>query len=63
MFGDRLQLARKKAGLSLRGLADAMGGQVTPQALGHSMVGFLSSTAGPVTTFTAGCRSISPLNR
>ncbi|SKA28005.1 Zn-dependent peptidase ImmA, M78 family [Enhydrobacter aerosaccus] len=34
MFGDRLQLARKKAGLSLRGLSDAMGGQVTPQALG-----------------------------
>jgi len=34
MFGERLQLARKKAGLSLRGLADAMGGQVTPQAIG-----------------------------
>ncbi|MFZ5780115.1 MAG: helix-turn-helix domain-containing protein [Pseudomonadota bacterium] len=34
MFGERLQLARKKAGLSLRGLADAIGGQVTPQAIG-----------------------------
>lgn len=34
MFGERLQLARKKAGLSLRGLADAMAGQVTPQAIG-----------------------------
>ena len=34
MFGERLQLARKKAGLSLRALADALGGQVTPQAIG-----------------------------
>jgi Zn-dependent peptidase ImmA (M78 family)/DNA-binding XRE family transcriptional regulator len=34
MFGERLQLARKKAGLSLRGLADALGGQVTAQAIG-----------------------------
>lgn len=34
MFGERLQLARKKTGLSLRGLADALGGQVTPQAIG-----------------------------
>ena len=34
MFGERLQLARKKAGLSLRSLADALGGQVTPQAIG-----------------------------
>lgn len=34
MFGERLQLARKKAGLSLRGLADVLGGQVTPQAIG-----------------------------
>ena len=34
MIGDRLKLARAKAGLSLRGLADAMGGKVTAQAIG-----------------------------
>jgi len=34
MFGERLQLARKKAGLSLRGLEAAMGGVVTAQAIG-----------------------------
>jgi Zn-dependent peptidase ImmA (M78 family)/DNA-binding XRE family transcriptional regulator len=34
MIGERIKLARKKAGLSLRGLADAMGGHVTAQAIG-----------------------------
>jgi Zn-dependent peptidase ImmA (M78 family)/transcriptional regulator with XRE-family HTH domain len=34
MFGDRLKLARKKAGFSLRGLADAISGEVTAQAIG-----------------------------
>lgn len=34
MFGDRLRLARKKAGYSLRGLADALNGMVSAQALG-----------------------------
>ena len=34
MFGDRLKLARKKAGYSLRGFADALGGKVTAQAIG-----------------------------
>jgi len=34
MFGERLKLARKKAGYSLRTLADALGGLVTAQALG-----------------------------
>ena len=34
MFGDRLKLARKKAGYSLRGLSDALDGHVTAQALG-----------------------------
>ena len=33
MFGDRLKLARKKAGYSLRSLSDAIGGAVTAQAL------------------------------
>jgi Zn-dependent peptidase ImmA (M78 family)/transcriptional regulator with XRE-family HTH domain len=34
MIGQRIKLARKKAGLSLRGLADALGGRVTAQAIG-----------------------------
>jgi len=34
MFGERLKLARKKAGYSLRSLADAMGGKVSAQAIG-----------------------------
>jgi Zn-dependent peptidase ImmA (M78 family) len=34
MIGDRIKLARRKAGLSLRGLSDAMRGRVTAQAIG-----------------------------
>lgn len=34
MIATRLKLARKKAGLSLRGLAAALGGKVSPQAIG-----------------------------
>jgi Zn-dependent peptidase ImmA (M78 family)/transcriptional regulator with XRE-family HTH domain len=34
MFEDRLKLARKKAGLSLRSLAEALGNQVSAQAIG-----------------------------
>lgn len=34
MFGDRLKLARRKAGYSLRGLQDALENKVTAQALG-----------------------------
>jgi Zn-dependent peptidase ImmA (M78 family) len=34
MLGERLRLARKGAGLSLRGLAERLGGLVTAQALG-----------------------------
>jgi Zn-dependent peptidase ImmA (M78 family)/DNA-binding XRE family transcriptional regulator len=34
MIGTRIKLARKKAGLSLRGLADALGGKVSAQAIG-----------------------------
>ena len=33
MLGDRLRLARKKAGLSMDGLVSAMGGQISKQAL------------------------------
>lgn len=35
MFGERLKLARKRAGLSLRGLADAIDVAVTAQAIGR----------------------------
>src|SRR3990172_7361883 len=34
MIADRLRLARRKAGYSLRDLSDAMGGKVTAQAIG-----------------------------
>jgi Zn-dependent peptidase ImmA (M78 family)/transcriptional regulator with XRE-family HTH domain len=34
MIADRIKLARRKAGLSLRGLSAAMGGKVTAQAIG-----------------------------
>ena len=34
MIGDRIKLARRKAGLSLRGLSTAMRGKVTAQAIG-----------------------------
>ena len=34
MIADRLRLARRKAGFSLRDLSDAMGGKVTAQAIG-----------------------------
>ncbi len=33
MFGERLRLARKRAGLSLRELADRLGGEVSAQAI------------------------------
>ena len=35
MIADRLRLARRKSGYSLRGLSDAMGGKVTAQAIGN----------------------------
>jgi Zn-dependent peptidase ImmA (M78 family)/transcriptional regulator with XRE-family HTH domain len=35
MFGERLKLARKRSGLSLRGLADAIDHAVTAQAIGR----------------------------
>jgi len=34
MFGDRLKLARRKSGYSLRGLESALGNRVTAQAIG-----------------------------
>ena len=46
MFGDRLKLARKKAGYSLRGLADALGGEVTAQAIGKYERGAMMPSSG-----------------
>jgi len=46
MFGDRLKLARKKAGYSLRGLADALGGAVTAQAIGKYERGEMMPSSG-----------------
>jgi len=45
MFGSRLKLARKKAGLSLRGLADVLEGRVTAQALGKYERGEMMPTS------------------
>jgi len=46
MFGDRLKLAREKADYSLRGLADALGGEVTPQAIGKYECGEMMPRSG-----------------
>jgi Zn-dependent peptidase ImmA (M78 family) len=46
MLGDRLKLARKKAGLSLRGLAEALGGKVTAQAIGKYERGEMLPSSG-----------------
>ena len=35
MFGERLRLARKRSGLSLRALSDAIGNRVSAQAIGN----------------------------
>jgi transcriptional regulator with XRE-family HTH domain len=35
MFGERLKLARKRSGLSLRGLAEAIDHAVSAQAIGR----------------------------
>ena len=46
MFGDRLKLARKKAGYSLRSLADALGREVTAQAIGKYERGEMMPSSG-----------------
>ena len=46
MFGDRLKLARKKAGYSLRSLSDALGGKVTAQAIGKYERGEMMPSSG-----------------
>src|SRR6266850_2049721 len=37
MFGDRLKLARKKAGFSLRSLSEALDSRVSPQAIAKTL--------------------------
>jgi len=46
MFGERLKLARKMAGYSLRGLAGAFGGEVTAQAIGKYERGEMMPSSG-----------------
>ena len=52
MFGDRLKLARKKAGHSLRGLSDALSSHVTAQALGKYERGEMMPSSGVLTRLT-----------
>jgi Zn-dependent peptidase ImmA (M78 family) len=46
MFGERLQIARKQAGLSLRGLADQLDGAVSAQAIGKYERGKMMPSSG-----------------
>jgi len=46
MIGGRIKLARKKAGLSLRGLADALGGRISAQAIGKYERGEMTPSSG-----------------
>ncbi len=52
MFGDRLKLARKKAGYSLRGLSGALGGEVTAQAIGKYERGEMMPSSRVLTHLT-----------
>jgi Zn-dependent peptidase ImmA (M78 family)/DNA-binding XRE family transcriptional regulator len=46
MFGDRLKLARKKAGFSLRSLSEALHGRVSAQAIGKYERGEMMPSSG-----------------
>ena len=46
MFADRLKLARKKAGLSLRDLSEALGSRVSAQAIGKYERGEMMPSSG-----------------
>ena len=46
MFGDRLKLARKKAGYSLQSLSDALDNRVTAQAIGKYERGEMMPSSG-----------------
>ena len=52
MFGDRLKLARKKAGYSLRGLSDRLEGSVTAQAIGKYERGEMMPSSGVLIRLT-----------
>ena len=52
MFGDRLKLARKKAGYSLRALSDALDGKVTAQAIGKYERGEMMPSSGVLSRLT-----------
>ena len=60
MFGDRLKLARKKTGYSLRDLADALKGEVTAQAIGKYELNTAVARASllGVTTHSEGKHSV-----
>ena len=52
MFGDRLKLARKKAGYSLRGLAEALDKEVSAQAIGKYERGEMMPSSGVLLRLT-----------
>jgi Zn-dependent peptidase ImmA (M78 family) len=52
MIADRLRLARRKAGYSLRGLSVAMGGKVTAQAIGKYERGESTPSSGVLTALS-----------
>ncbi len=52
MFGDRLKLARKKAGYSLRGLAEAIDKEVSAQAIGKYERGEMMPSSGVLLRLT-----------
>lgn len=52
MLGDRLKLARKKAGYSLRGLADMLDREVSAQAIGKYERGEMMPSSGILTRLT-----------
>jgi Zn-dependent peptidase ImmA (M78 family)/DNA-binding XRE family transcriptional regulator len=49
MFGERLKLARKKSGYSLRALAKRLGGTISPQAIGKYERGEMMPSSGVLT--------------
>ncbi len=55
MFGERLKLARKKAGLSLRDLSERIGGDVSAQALSKYERGLMLPNS---TTLTSLCKAL-----
>jgi|SRR5579871_1218513 len=52
MFGDRLKLARRRAGYSLRGLSAALDGEVTAQAIGKYERGEMMPSSGVLARLT-----------